>query len=367
MKLLLLLLATGALNARAGALLSMETTRILEGIRQTNQLPALAVVVVAGGEIRERAVAGVRKKGDPTPADTNDQFHIGSCTKAMTATLAAVLIEAGKLRWDTTIAEVFPEFKGKMDKRYEGVTVEQLLTHVGGVPGRAPLLGTLAAMAEEGTPTRQRSELAQAVLRQAPAVAPGSKFLYSNQGYVIVGAMLEKVTGAPWEALMTERLFKPLRMSSAGFGPPGTPGKVDQPWGHSRFLGSVKPTQVDNLPPAFGPAGLVHCSLDDLARFAMLHLQEGSGGGLLQPKTLSRLHTPPAGRDYACGWGRGHNPAAGRVLTHAGSNGDWYVFVWLAPEKAAAVIVGTNIAGKGAENGVLEAARVMIQKWAASK
>ena len=60
--------------------------------------------------------------------------------------------------------------------------------------------------------------------------------IYSNQGYAIVGAMLEKLTGTPWETLITERLFKPLHMDSAGFGPPGTIGAVDQPWGHTRKL-----------------------------------------------------------------------------------------------------------------------------------
>ena len=70
---------------------------------------------------------GRPKRGDPTPMTTNDVFHIGSCTKSMTATLAAMLIDEGKLRWDTTIADIFPELKGRMDKQYETVTVEQLL------------------------------------------------------------------------------------------------------------------------------------------------------------------------------------------------------------------------------------------------
>ena len=62
------------------------------------------------------------------------------------------------------------------------------------------------------------------------------------------------------------------------------------------------PVQADN-PPAIAPAGRVHCSLDDLARFAMFHLQPATNG-LLKPETLARLHTPPAARraDYACGW-----------------------------------------------------------------
>src|SRR5882672_679156 len=132
---------------------SGETTRVLEGIRKKHDLPALAVVVAKDGNVCDRAAVGVRKSGDPTSVTTNDVFHIGSCTKSMTATLAAMLIEHGKLRWDTTIAEVFPELKGKMDKQYEAVIVEQLLTHRGGVPGSPPTAAWKRAWEQKGTPT----------------------------------------------------------------------------------------------------------------------------------------------------------------------------------------------------------------------
>ena len=117
---------------------SDTTSQMLEIIRKKYDFPALAVVVVKDGKICDRGAVGVRKSGDSTLVTTNDQFHIGSCTKSMTATLAAMLIEEEKLRWDTTIAEIFPELKEKMDKRYEEVTVEQLLRHRGGVPGKPP-------------------------------------------------------------------------------------------------------------------------------------------------------------------------------------------------------------------------------------
>ena len=122
------------------------------------------MVVVKDGQICDRAAVGVRKWGDPTPVTTNDVFHIGSCTKSMTATLTAILIEEGKLRWDTTIAEVFPELKGKMDKQYETVTVEQLLHHRGGVPGDPPPAAWKRAWEEKGTPAQQRREFIEAVL-----------------------------------------------------------------------------------------------------------------------------------------------------------------------------------------------------------
>src|SRR5688572_495278 len=82
-----------------------DSVQALEISRKKHKLPALAVVVVKDGKIVDRAATGVRKSGDPTPVTTNDVFHIGSCTKPMTATLTAMLIEAGKLRWDTTIGD----------------------------------------------------------------------------------------------------------------------------------------------------------------------------------------------------------------------------------------------------------------------
>jgi CubicO group peptidase (beta-lactamase class C family) len=355
----------------AGVLIASNAApdQSLAAIGKKYGLPALAVVVVKNGQICDRAAAGVRKWGDPTPVTTNDIFHIGSCTKPMTATLTAILIEEGKLRWDTTIADVFPELKGKMDKQYESVTVEQLLHHRGGVPGDPPPAAWKRAWEEKGTPTEQRREFIEAILAQPPAAPPGTKMIYSNQGYAIIGAMLEKITGRDYETLITEKLFKPLHMDTAGFGPPGTKDEVDQPRGHVHKLFMTIPMRVDN-PPAIASAGRVHCSLDDLARFAMFHLQHATNG-LLKPETLARLHTPPVAADienplenYACGWViLQRDWAGGTTWWHNGSNTMWYIVMWLAPEKNFAVIAATNIAGPDAEQGCDEAATAMIQKW----
>lgn len=339
-----------------------NTASTIEAIRKKRDLPALAIVVVKDGKICDRAAAGVRKVGDPTLVTTNDLFHTGSCTKSMTATLAAMLVEEGKLQWTTTVAQIFPELK--MDKGYEGVTLEQLLTHRGGCPSQPPADAWTRAREQKGTTTEQRLQFIKAVLSQPPAETPGSKFIYSNQGYAIAGAMLEKLAGKPWEMLLTEKLFRPLHMESAGFGVPGVVGKLDQPWGHTRLLGKTTPVQRDN-PPAIGPAGTVHCSLDDLARFVMFHLQGGqSDGSLLKSGSFRKLHTPPAGQEYACGWlnlDRGW--AGGKALMHNGSNTMWYLVMWLAPEKNFAVIAATNIAGTSAEQGCDDAASAMIRKW----
>jgi CubicO group peptidase (beta-lactamase class C family) len=342
-----------------------DTGQALEIILKKHHLPALAVVVVRDGQICDRAAVGVRKSGEPTLVTTNDVFHIGSCTKSMTATLTALLIEEGKLRWDTTIADLFTELNGKMNKQYEAVTIEQLLTHRGGVPTTPPAAAWKRASEQKGTPTQQRREFIEAVLKQPPDAAPGTKMIYSNQGYAIIGAILEKLTGTPWETLITERLFKPLHMDSAGFGPPGTAGAVDEPWGHIRNSSIIVPVQQDN-PPAIAPAGRVHCSLDDLARYTIFHLRRAQSGDLLKSETLVKLHTAPDGSNYACGWiVVKRNWAGGNALTHNGSNTMWYVVMWLAPEKNFSVIAATNIAGPDAQQGCDEVASAMVQNWLA--
>lgn len=91
-------------------------------------------------------------------------------------------------------------------------------------------------------------------------------------------------------------------------------------------------------------------------------MQHGSTNSLLKPETLARLHTPPPGGEYACGWvvlKRGR--AGDTALIHNDSNTMWYVVMWLAPAKDFAVIAAMNIAGPDAEQGCDEAATVMIQ------
>jgi CubicO group peptidase (beta-lactamase class C family) len=207
----------------------------------------------------------------------------------------------------------------------------------------SPLSAWRQAWQEQGTTVEQRLEFIQSVLAHPPAAPPGTAFLYSNQGYAVVGAMLEKVAGQSWEELITTQLFQPLKMHSAGFGTP--PG--DNPWGHHIEDGVITPIRQDN-PPAIAPAGRVHCTLDDLARFTMLHM-DGTESAVLSPASIARLHTPPGdGKEgMACGWHRCNRAwagSSGTALTHTGSNTMWYVMMWVAPQNRFAVVIGTNIA-----------------------
>ena len=330
-------------------------------------LPAAGAVVIRGGRVAAWGVAGKRRAGGPEKATLRDKWHLGSITKPMTATLAAILVEEGGIRWDSTIGEMFPEWTDAMRPEYRRATLRQLLCHRGGFPERAPPAAWAEAWRRRGATQEQRRRFVRAVLEQKPEAPPGERFIYSNQGYTVAGAMLEKAAGEPWEILIRRKLFNPLGMRSAGFGPPAAPGRVDQPWGHVRENQAWKPIppgpQADN-PPAIGPAGRVHCSLADLAKFLLLHLGRIPPGLRLSQAALARLHTPPEKGSYALGWVVANREwARGAALTHAGSNTMFYAVVWLALKRDFALAVVTNCAGPGVAEAEDSIAWRLIQKF----
>ncbi len=312
---------------------------MLTRLRQEVELPALAAAVMKGGVVIASGANGVRKVGETTPVTILDKFHLGSCTKAMTATLAAMLVEQGRIRWEQTLAQVFPERAAKMHSSFRGVTLDMLLTHRSGAAHDGSDYGAANARM-----ISRRLAYLDLVVNSPPAKEPGT-YGYSNAGYIIAGAMLERVTGQVWEELMRQRLFQPLGMTSAGFGPPSKPNQTDQPWGHVWKDGRFEPRYGDN-PAPLGPAGTVHCALIDYLKFASLHASGGARGPrLLTPASFAKLHRPPAGQDYALGWiVVKRDWAQGQAFNHAGSNTMNYFVVWIAPRIDLCVAVATNAA-----------------------
>lgn len=334
----------------------------LEAYRLAYGLPAMAAAVVDTGGIVAMGAAGERRAGSGVPVSLADQWHIGSSAKSMTATLAAFLVEEGRLSWETTLADVLPGLAPMMHPEWPGVTVEQLLTHRGGAPssladGYPELWEQLVA--REGSPVEQRRALIEEVTRRPPEGQPGSHYAYSNAGYALSGAMMEAATGVAWEALMRTYLFEPLGMTSAGFGAPGRAAALDQPRGHDAWGRPVEPGPGADNPPGIAPAGTVHLALADWARYAQFHLRGAAGkSGLLGPEAFGRLHTPygPTGTPYAMGWEVTDEAGPGvRVLTHTGSNTVWYSMIWMPVEQGFGVLVVTNQGGRRAREAVDQA------------
>jgi CubicO group peptidase (beta-lactamase class C family) len=331
----------------------------LEPIRRRYKVPALAAALIQEGRLTALGAVGVRRAGHAVRVSHDDCFHLGSCTKAMTSTLCALLVEQNKLRWSSTIAEVFPDLATDIGPEYRAVTLEHLLAHRSGFAEGFAFHTTLWPKICElkGPLDDQRRRLIKLVLQGNPSAPPGTKYQYSNCGYTIAGAMCEQVTGRLWEDLMRDLLFGPLGMTSAGFGPPGTPDQVDQPWGHQLGFWSGKwtpmpPEEKSDNPAVIGPAGRVHCSLPDWAKFATLHLRGPRGNGsFLSSDAFRLLHCAPLGGDYACGWSVADRDwAGGTALSHAGSNTMWFSVIWLAPNRNVAFLAATNLGTQMAFN-----------------
>lgn len=253
---LLVSVSAGSLRAQAA-----EFTRLLDSTLRASKLPAMAVAIVTRDAVLYHNALGVRRRGDPTPVTPDDRFHIGSNTKAMTAGLVGLLVDEGRMRWTTTIAELFPELATRMRPEYRTVTVRELLTHHSG------LVRDAAGSFGPGSPREQRTRAVEWILTRPPA-SPRGTLAYSNCNYILAGAMVERLTGEPYEQLLVRRLLAPLGLTTVGFGPPATPGKVDQPWGHVNGLfNRVKAIAPDDEhadnPPVYAPAGRIHLSVHD--------------------------------------------------------------------------------------------------------
>jgi CubicO group peptidase (beta-lactamase class C family) len=374
-----------AFPASCAAVLALATSRdpivrdvsaLLRPIREKQDVPAMVCAIVHGEHTVALGADGVRKRGTDVKVTVDDEFHLGSCTKSMTATLCAMLVEEKKLAWSTTIGESFGDLAAKMHPDWRNVTLEQLLTHRAGVPSDLSTGGLWDKLWHHGgIPTAQRETLVEGVLEHPPVSPPGTKFLYSNAGFAIAGAMAERAARTPWEDLIRVRLFEPLGMKSAGFGAPGTFGALDQPLGHMQDGKPMELGVSSDNPQAIAPAGTVHANIADWAKYVALHLggdraafdpREKQRAHLLTPESFARLHTPPPNAEptYAMGWSIAERDWAGakkRVLTHNGSNTLWFCVTWIAPEKDFAVLVCCNQGGAKADKACDEASWALIQ------
>ena len=318
-------------------------TSLLLPVREKFNVPAMAAAVVTSDGLRFAGAVGVRKRGTAVAVGLNDQWHLGSDTKAMTAALIARLVEEGRQNWDTPLSKIFPELAQKLDPNFRRITVLHLLSHKAGLPRN---LNFSSYTGDDVLALRKRA--GERELARVPRHTPGTEFEYSNLGYIIAGAVVEKVTGHSWEESIRAKILEPLRMTTAHFGGTGTPGQMDHPWPHTS---DGKPTarngpSMDN-PPIMGPAGRVHCTIQDWARFIQDQLRGARGdSALLKTESYRKLHTPPFGGEYALGWGVvSREWGGGKVLQHSGDNTMNYANVWIAPRRNFAILVCVNQGG----------------------
>jgi CubicO group peptidase (beta-lactamase class C family) len=334
----------------------LDVSAQIQPYLESSGAPALGTARIQGDLMTEMGAGGVRNIEMDTPVELEDKWHLGSCTKAMTASLIATFVEEGVLSWDTTLQEALGDLDYTIHEDYQSVTIAMLLAHTGGTWGSLlEHTNTWQTMNTARPVMDIRQMVAEDVLTEAPEVTPGTTMLYSNAGYIIAGAILEHMTGTSWETLITERIFEALEMNSCGFGPPDVDGEITHPWGH--YEGS--PLDMDN-PPSLGPAGTVHCSMADWGLYIIDALNGVQGEpALLQTTSYTALFADQ-GHDYGHGWGVVDQDWAGGVAySHSGSNGLNAATVWIVPELDEAYLMVAN----SAENDVWNAFNDLVGFW----
>ncbi|MCG2584935.1 serine hydrolase [Massilia sp. TS11] len=307
--------------------------------------PAALVIQVSSANI-EVQVQGVQRVGGVALA-SDASFAAGSLTKAMTATLAGVLVQEGKIGWNSRVLDVLPELAAGARAEYAAVTLTDLLAHRGGIFPAVTAQQVARLPQVSGTPSEQRLQLARWALAQAPSVAPRQRTEYSNGGYVLAAAMLERAAGQAYEAMLQNRVFTPLG-ASVQFGAAG----ARDPWGHSQTASGswlpLDPASADAyFPPAANPAGGARLNGQSLARWLRMHLRalRGQSGELLSPATATYLHTVVQD-GMALGWQAGTDLAGGPIDWHDGSD-DVSYFGLMAVSRSRDVAAAVLVSGVG--------------------
>ena len=228
--------------------------------------PGLAVLVKQDGKILFEKGYGVRDLRTRAKIDSQTNFRLASVTKQFTAMAIMLLVHDGKLQYDDRLTDVFPDFPayGKT------ITIRNLLTHTGGLPDYEELMerderrgGT------HWTPDRQiHDEEVLELLEGQPTglFAPGTRWEYSNSGYVVLGLIVAKVSGMPYRQFMQRRIFAPLKMNHTLVYEKGTNVVGQRAFGHSKEDGKMVETDQSSTSATLGDGG-IYSNVADLAKW----------------------------------------------------------------------------------------------------
>ena len=244
-------------------------------------VPGTTFGVYVGGE-QFTAGIGVTSVDNPLPVNDETLFQIGSITKTLTATLMMRLVEQGKLDLDARVRKYLPDFRVRDSDASEGVTLRQLLTHVGG------WTGDIFTDTGNGDDAVERYVESMADFKQ---LAPlGTVFSYNNAAFCVAGRVIEAVSGKTFEEAARELIFELLGMERSFFFP-------QQVMLHRFAVGHVvedeKAARVVSpwpIPRAMNAAGGISCHIKDLLRYGVYHL--GDGPPLLRRDSLRLMHSP---------------------------------------------------------------------------
>ena len=277
--------------------------------------PGMAVLIARGDEVLFRAARGRANIELGVALSPDHVFRIGSVTKQFAAAVLLRYVDQGKARLDDPLSKYLPDFPNA-----KAITLHQLLNHTSGVHSYTDLPGYM----EEGVRLDRDTKGMLAVFKDhAVDFAPGEKWSYNNSGYVLVGAVIEAISGKPWHVALDDELLKPLALAHTGH---GDDKRVIAGFVSGYSLGANGEVARGGLLSMTQPhaAGALVSTVDDLLRWNLaLHR-----GKVLKPETYARMTTPEGIASKAPGrYGYGIEVASVRGFRALGHGGGIHGFL----------------------------------------
>ncbi|WP_168801770.1 serine hydrolase domain-containing protein [Glycomyces buryatensis] len=313
----------------------------IEASLERNGVPGAAWAVVSADGVEHTAAHGTDGNGDPVTETS--PFLWGSVAKPVTATTVMTLVEDGRIDLDEPAATYLPDFTLADSGRSGRITVRHLLEQTSGIP--------------EGTGITDRFDAAEDPYGQAVAdlavaetfAEPGTEFEYASANYLVLGAIVQAVSGMPYEDYLREAVLEPTGMNGAIATAEAAQAVPD---GHAYVFGQA--TAIDAPFDPTGPSyGYLGGTVDDLARFAMMQLGKGAIGEtrVLEPESVELAQTPAAAMNervgYGLGWkiGDGNADLGTTTVFHTGGAPGYSAAIVLLPELDRAVVIAQNAYG----------------------
>jgi CubicO group peptidase (beta-lactamase class C family)/transposase len=237
------------------------------------QSPGIAVLIRENGRTSLERGYGVTDSKSKHAIDSETDFRLASCTKQFTAMAIMLLVHDGKLRYDEHLTDVFPEFP----EYGKAITIRNVLNHTSGLPDYESLMDDAAKRGVSWTKTHQIHDAEVLHLLEGQAhgkFRPGTQWSYSNSGYVVLGLVVAKVSGEPFQDFLRDRIFAPLRMNNTLAYVNGTNEIPGRAYGHSKEGNGFVQTDQSATSATLGDGG-VYSNLDDLIKWddALAHHQ----------------------------------------------------------------------------------------------
>jgi dipeptidyl aminopeptidase/acylaminoacyl peptidase/CubicO group peptidase (beta-lactamase class C family) len=340
--------AGDAASARRPRIDAAHWRRRLAALAARHRVPGASLGILrmhpGGADELVEAAYGVLNKDTGVETTTDSLFQIGSISKVWTATVVMQLVDEGLLDLDTPIIEVVPELRLADPDVTKQVTMRHLLTHTSGVDG------------DVFTDTGRGDDCLEKYVAALDEVAQnhplGATWSYCNSGFLLMGRVIEKLTGGTWDDAMRERIFVPLGLEHTVT----LPEEVllhRSAVGHvAEGTGAPARAPVWGLPRSLGPAGLISSTAVDVLAFARMHLNGGrgadgtqvlseSGAAAMIDKHADLPDTYSLGDSWGLGWIR-FGWDGQRLVGHDGNTIGQAAFLRLLPEQGLAVTLLTN-------------------------